>query len=107
MWSDLVAFARLLAQVNHRQELREHDRLAVGGLYRRFFEGGEEPEQLTPEILSLLEPLLGRDDELDEIVLHPGRHGASELRPLLERLRKELGKPFDSPPPADFAHPHG
>lgn len=104
VWSDLVAFARLLGQVNHRQELREHDRLAVNGLYRRFFEGGETPEALEAEVLALVEPLLGRDDELDEIILHPGRYDASELRPLLERLRKELGKPFG----ADLAHPaHG
>lgn len=108
LWSDLVSFARLLGQVNHRQELREHDRLAVTGLYRRFFENGEAPEALTADDLTLLEPLLGRDDDLDRVILRPGEHAGVDLRELLERLRKELGLPFDGPLHADYLHPvHG
>ena len=108
LWSDVVAFARLLSQVNHRQEIREHDRLAVNGIYRRFFEGGKIPETLTPERVSLLEPLLGREDELDQIILDPAAHTIDDLRAPLKRLRKELGRPFETPPLADFLHPiHG
>lgn len=102
LWSDLVAFARLLTQVNHRQELREHDRLAVNGLYQRFFERAQAPARLTADHLSWLEPLLGRDDELDRILLDPERHTGADLRPALERLRNELGRPFEHPPHTDF-----
>lgn len=102
LWSDLVAFARLLAQVNHRQEVREHDRLAVNGFYRRFFEQGEVPERLTADQLSWLEPLLGLDDELDRILLGPESHRGADLRSPLERLRREIGRPFERSPHADF-----
>lgn len=103
LWSDLISFARLLGEVSRRQELREHDRLAINGLYRRFIEGGGLPEKLGVGQLSLLEPLLGLEDELDDIILHPDEHTGEDLREPLERLRRELGKPFESPPPVDFA----
>jgi len=102
LWSDLVAFARLLSAINHRQEIREHDRLAVNGLYQRFFEHGGMPERLTPDQLSWLEPLQGLDDELDVILLDPGRHRGADLKAPLARLRRELGRPFERPPHADF-----
>jgi len=95
LWEDLVSFARLLGAINQREELREHDRLAVNGIYRRLFEGGPVPEQISPEHLTILEPLLGREDDLDHIILNPGEHSIQDLRDPLERLREELGKPFD------------
>ncbi len=108
LWEDLTSFARLLAAINHREELCEHDRLAVTGIFRRLFEGGPVPERISKEHLVILEPLLGRDDDLDHIILHPEEHRIEDLRPPLERLREELGKPFDgkragywSPPPAE------
>lgn len=107
LWGDLVSFARLLAQVNLRQEIREHDRLAVNGIYRRFYRTGEEPRRLEPQSLALLEPLLGLDDELDSIILEPDRHAGDDLRRSLERLRQELGRPFERQT-SDFLHPaHG
>ncbi len=104
MWSDLVSFARLLGQVNHREELREHDRLAVDALYRRFFEADAVPA-LTSENLSLLKPLLGREDDLDKIILNPADHAGKDLQEPLERLHKELGRPFEVPSHSDFSHP--
>lgn len=106
LWSDLLGFTHLLAQVNHRQEIREHDRLAVNGLFRRLFEDGDvgplTPETLTGGLLTLLEPLLGRDDDLDHIILNPNEHNGLDLRSPLERLQKELGRPFESRPHSDF-----
>ncbi len=96
LWSDLVSFARLLSQINLREELREHDRLVVDALWRRFFADDEGPDALSPSELSLFEPLLGREDDLDEILLHPEEHVAKELKAPLKRLRKELGKPFET-----------
>lgn len=105
LWSDLVSFARLLAQINHRQELREHDRLTVGGLLRKFFGKSATPEKLVPSILALLEPLLGREDELDAIILNPDEHTGEDLRAPLERLRKELGQPFEASTHGDWLPP--
>ncbi len=105
LWSDLISFARLLAQVNYREELREHDRLAVDGLYRRFFEAEAVPRALTSEKLTLLEPLLGREDDLDKIILNPDVHSGNDLKGPLERLRKELGRPFEVPSSTGFSHP--
>ncbi len=98
LWSDLVSFARLLSQINLREELREHDRLVVDTLWRKFFADGDGPTKLSPSNLSLFEPLLGREDDLDHIILHPSKHGGQDLKPPLERLRKELGKPFETAP---------
>lgn len=106
LWSDLVSFARLLTQVNHRQEIREHDRLAVNGLLRRFFEGGEPPGALTPDMVSLLEALQGREDELDRIILEPDGYRGDDVQIPLERLRKELGQPFETRPHSDFLQSH-
>ncbi len=112
LWSDLASFARLLAAVNLRQELREHDRLAVSGLWRRFFpEKGAGPgrtgDSLTPSDLALLEPLVGLDDELDAVILQPEKHVRKDLRLPLERLRQSLGSPFDRAPYDDFLAPAG
>lgn len=98
LWSDLVSFARLLAHVNLREELREHDRLTVDGLWRRWYGSGPgESVELTPGNLALLEPLLGREDDLDAIILKPDKFSGADIRPHLERLRQELGRPFSSP----------
>lgn len=94
LWQDLESFARLLAQINHREELREHDRLAVNGVYRRLFESPTIATRITAEHLAILEPLLGRDDELDQLILHPSEHHVNDLKAPLERLRKLLGQPF-------------
>lgn len=98
LWSDLISFARLLSQINLRQELREHDRLVVDSLWRKFFAAEGGPAELKPADLSPFEPLLGRDDDLDHILLNPGEHTVQDLKDPLERLRKELGKPFESVP---------
>ncbi|MCP4660096.1 MAG: hypothetical protein GY856_32240 [bacterium] len=95
LWEDLTSFARLLAAINHREELCEHDRLAVNGIFRRLFEGGPVSERISSGHLAILEPLLGREDDLDHIILHPDEHRTQDLRAPLERLREELGKPFD------------
>lgn len=107
LWEDLVAFALLLRQVNNRQELREHDRAAVRDIYRDLFEIGSTSERILPEHVALLEPLLGRDDEIDEILLRPERHGTHELRAPLLRLKQELEQPFTSAAAEGFGPPKG
>ncbi len=90
LWGDLVSFARLLVQINNREELREHDQRVVAKLNHRLFLAGKVPKKLPSQLQSDLESLLGRDDELDQVILSPGRMSSAVLREPLERMRKEL-----------------
>ncbi len=93
LWDDLESFARLLVQVNDREELREHDRQAVRMLHRMLFRARQPPTEISEAHLEELERLVGRDDELDEIILHPGDYTVEELKPPLERIEMELELP--------------
>ncbi len=111
LWGDMEAFAYLLAEISRRQELREHDRKVVTELWERYFEVDETSfapvgtETLEAEHQQAFRPLLGLDDELDEILLALRRVGAARpeyslevLKPILKRLRRELEKPFEDRP---------
>ena len=97
LWTDLVSFARLLVQVNNREEIREHDRRMVSQIYHQLFLVTETPERLSANQLEDLESLLGRDDELDQVILRINEHPLEDLRPPLVRLRKELGQTMRRP----------
>lgn len=90
LWVDLVSFASLLTQINNREELREHDQRVVAKLYHQLFLTGKVPEKVPPALQSDLETLLGRDDELDQVILSQDRMLPEVLREPIERLRKEL-----------------
>lgn len=96
LWSDLVSFAELLAQINHREELREHDRRTIKRVHRLLFGAKRPPETILPGHLEDLETLIGRDDVLDRIVLDPRSHDVSDLREPLERILRELDQPFST-----------
>ena len=101
LWQDFAGFVQLLAQVSQRQELREHDRLSVDSVFRTLFESESSVEPGAAAVLEeyhleLLEPLLGCDDELDVLILHPSRYKMADLRSMLERLRRGLGQPFEA-----------
>lgn len=78
---DLRAFVELLSQVNHRQELREHDRK----LLARLLDGGAD-EAETPGFRSDLDCLAGLDEELDQLLWGPRLCTPRDVRPVLERL---------------------
>ena len=103
LWQDLVTFARLLVSVNDREELREHDLQAARTIYRILFRSRQPPLEFSEGHLKDLERLLGRDDEIDAIILHPKDHGVHELRRPLERLLRQLS-PAASRAPEGF-HP--
>jgi hypothetical protein len=90
LWQDLLGFAELLKQVNHRQELREHDRQVILDACAELFEGEEERDQVTQELFSRLELLLGLDDRLDRQILARALWPADRWRPPLTRLRRQL-----------------
>lgn len=94
LWSDLVSFAELLAQVNNREDLREHDRKTVSRLHRVLFEARQAPARILPSHLADLEQLLGRDEDLDRIILSPNQFGVEDLREPLERVQSQLNRSF-------------
>lgn len=94
LWSDLVSFAELLVQINNREDLREHDRKTVSRLHRVLFEARQPPARILPSHLADLELLLGRDEDLDRIILSPNQFGVEDLREPLERVQSQLNRSF-------------
>ena len=88
LWQDVSGFAHLLLQINHREELREHDRLMVAQAWHVLF--AKRAAQVPPELLQELQRMLGRDEELDQLILHPERSRVEDWRLPLERLRAGL-----------------
>lgn len=94
LWSDLVSFAELLVQINNREDLCEHDRRTVARLHRVLFEARQPVIRILPSHLADLELLLGRDEELDRIILSPEKFGVEDLRVPLERTQQQLNRTF-------------
>ena len=109
LWGDLVSFAELLIQVNHREELREHDRQVVREwLDTHFPEPASDDRVSRPEThpsplerpaerdhLADLEPLIGCSEELDELLLRPDRRTLEELRTPLQNIFQRLNRPYE------------
>lgn len=90
LWTDLVAFFGLLRQINHRQELCEHDRRVVLGVHYELSRKVTAAGPIPPEVLERLDPLLGRDDELDQVLLQPAGRRCRDCLESLTRLKEEL-----------------
>jgi hypothetical protein len=90
LWQDLVGFLHLLMHVNRREELREHDRLLVGRVYREINDHGSRPGELSAEMHESLRGLASLDPDLDRllVLIRPGR--LSDYREPLQRLREKL-----------------
>lgn len=86
LWLDIDAFVQLLVDVNRRQELREHDALAVAALWETF---ERTDGAIPPPVMRRLESLEGLDEELDALLA--GAHGAriEAWRAPLARLFRE------------------
>ena len=96
LWEDLVSFARLLIKVNDREELREHDRQVVQTLHRMLFNSKRPAKRLSDTHLKELERLVGRDDDLDRLILQIADHRIEDLRAPIEKLLGQLQRPFKS-----------
>ncbi len=94
---DLTSFARLLIKINDREELREHDRQVVTTAHRMLFSPARPATQLVAGHRKELERLLGRDDELDQLILHIDEHVPEDLREPLEKLMRHLNRPYEVP----------
>jgi hypothetical protein len=99
LWQDLCGFANLLAEVNKRQELLEHDRTAITAVRRLLAEvpSRGRSRTLPPALRPLLDSLFGRDDELDDLLLRSGEPPRAELEPILARLGGSLLTPILPP----------
>jgi len=93
LWQDLHGFAVLLAQINRRSELLEHDqaivREALAELDALAAVGGAQIE-VPSGLLGRLQRLKGRNDRIDRLLAEPITCGAelwiTELRSLGEAL---------------------
>jgi len=94
LWEDLVSFARLLLKVNDREELVEHDRQVATSLHRMIFSRQQQTQGFTETQLKELERLVGRDDELDLLVLNAADHSVKDFKEPLERILNHLQRPF-------------
>lgn len=84
-WKDIAAFAECLRMINQRPELREHDeREARAALEALAWH--DDDAMLDDTAFDALGSLLGRDDELDALLLSHGARRVGELRAALERL---------------------
>lgn len=81
----VTVWARMMGRINRRPLLARHDLEALATLESTVSEYG--PSEVGVE---LLEPLLGRDERLDDLIdaaQAPGQANLSSLRPLLPVLR--------------------
>lgn len=91
IWQDLNAFASLLAQVNRRSLLRDHDLARLLELHRQL----QEPAALTapsswPIWMESLRVLWGRDDELDHLIDRSNVHDLNRWKQVVLRLVESL-----------------
>ncbi len=94
LWQDLVSFARLLMKVNDREELREHDRQVAKSVLRMLFSPERPVKRPSEAQRRELERLLGRDDELDRLILNAAEGPVEGLQEPLERICRQLKRPF-------------
>lgn len=103
IWRDLEAFAGLLVQVSHRQELRDHDLALLRRAQHQLFPyEGRSPRTMPPGLHAELQKLLGLDAELDRLILAGDRGRVETWRAPLERLQRSLTQPPDPVPAIDL-----
>lgn len=93
LWQEVTGFAELLKAINHRHELRQHDRRLVRRTFHRLIQSGAPPFEPDRGPASELDPLLGLDDELDELILNRESQGSETWRRVLTRLLHSLSEP--------------
>jgi hypothetical protein len=88
IWQDLEACADIFLQVNHRTELCEHDARIVEDALRLV----DSEHRPSEEVRSRLVSLLGRDEELDELIEGGPTVDPRPLVELLRRLNRGFGR---------------
>jgi hypothetical protein len=98
IWQDLSTFVGLLAEINNRQELHEHDRRVIQVAYHSLYANVRPPKVIPGEILEQLRTLEGRDDELDRLILHGSSRRPEDWEGPIRRLWKEAENSEDRGP---------
>lgn len=88
LFQDIAAFAGCLRAVNQRAELVEHDARAAAALLPSI----ADDDFIEEGAMEVLGAVLGRDDELDEMLLGRRPARASELLPLLQSIAGRAGR---------------
>lgn len=87
LWQDVVGFVEMLALVNRRQELVEHDARLVADLLRRV----QGLDQLDDGTRAQLDALDGMDDELDRLLAAEAAPALRAWQDALQRIALRLG----------------
>lgn len=88
LFEDLAAFARLLAEVNNREELLVHDAAVVTEAYDELFAGRAAPrDPIPPYLCARLQSLSGLDDEVDALLAAKPPWDRGHWERVLTRLR--------------------
>lgn len=90
LWQDLVGFFDLLMHIQRREELREHDQLLVGRIYREIYDLKSAPEILPAESHGQLVALASLEPSLDALLLRGRPSRLTDYREPLESLREKL-----------------
>lgn len=84
---DIRSFVELLAQINHRQEFREHDRRLIPHLVETLAAPSAD-ERVPASLRGELERLVGLDQELDRLLFGTPPARVGQLRSMLERVEE-------------------
>jgi hypothetical protein len=90
LWQDLSAYIHLLMQVSRREELREHDRIVIGRVYREVVDADAKSALLSAENHQNLLELAALDPELDRLLLQPSPGKALDYKAPVGRVRAML-----------------
>ena len=90
LWEDVLGFVELLAQVNQREEIQDHDRQVIDRAYKALFEARQGAAGLSDDLLADLRKVAGRDDELALLVQEPDRFPLARWEKPLARLQEHL-----------------
>lgn len=95
IWEEVVVVATCMSEINHRAELREYDRDACERVLHVLRQAppkqAEEVQLEHAELMTALQPLFGRDPELDAVIEGRREPTRSELAGLLTGILQALG----------------
>jgi hypothetical protein len=95
IWTELMTFVNLLAQISHRQELHEYDRKVISSVFSALYADASRPKTIPAEVLEELQTLEGLDDELDSLILQGSNRSPADWQAPLTRLRQMIEEPPD------------
>jgi hypothetical protein len=96
LWQDLTGFAELVEEVNHRQELRQHDRALLRRAYNQLFGRAAQLRSVSADLLAQLDALYGLDDDLDALLRSREPVELPRWRDVMARLLRRVSTPTEA-----------